>query len=203
MDRQDTSPTLIERLRDPADRAAWGRFESTYADLVVRYCRAKGLQVADAEDAWQLTLVKLIGSIAKFKYDRTRGRFRDYLFVVVRSVLANGAHRSGSPAQGMTTGTADDEDIAGDGTSAPKSCDEAWEKEWRDFHFRRAWETISRDFEPQSLAAFECLLGGQAVRQVADRFAMSEPGLHKVKQRVRDRLAEQIRAQVAEEDGDE
>ena len=32
---------------------------------------------------------------------------------------------------------------------------------------------------------------------------MSQPGLHKIKQRVRDRLAEQIRAQVAEEDGDE
>jgi len=32
---------------------------------------------------------------------------------------------------------------------------------------------------------------------------MSEPGLHKINQRVRDQLAEQIRAQVAEEDGDE
>jgi len=146
--------------------------------------------------------VKLVGSIAKLKYDRTRGRFRDYLFVVVRSVLANEAHRLGSSAGVITIGIASD-----DGTSdetVSRGCgDKAWEREGRDFHFRHAWKTISRDFDPQSLAAFECLLGGQAVRQVADRFAMSQPGLHKIKQRVRDRLAEQIRAQVAEEDGDE
>jgi len=154
VDRHDTSPTLIERLRDPADRAAWERFESTYSELVVRYCRAKGLQVADAEDTWQLTLVKLVGSIAKFKYDRTRGRFRDYLFVVVRSVLANEAHRLGSSAGVMTIRIASDEGTS-DETVSHGCGDEAWEREWRDFHFRHAWKTISRDFEPQSLAAFE------------------------------------------------
>ncbi len=201
MDKDRTSPTLLDRLRDPADGAAWARFEAAYGDLVVRYCRAKGLQVADAEDAWQLTLVKLSRAISKFKYDRARGRFRDYLFVVVRSVLATGAYRTGGHRAGVTGG----ERISGDEVPeefARATCDdETWEREWRDFHFRRAWSSIARDFEAQSLAAFECLLAGQGVRQVADRFAMTEPGLHKIKQRVRDRLAEQIRVQVLEEDG--
>lgn len=198
MERHETSPTLIERLRDPADAAAWRRFQTTYSDLVVRYCRAKGLQLADAEDAWQLTLVKLTQAIPGFKYDRAKGRFRDYLFVVVRSVIATGSKRARSWAgQRAEVLVSDDDAVAGSASCA----DEAWEREWRDFHFRRAWSVIASDFEPQSLAAFECLLGGQAIRSVADQFAMSEQGLHKVKQRVRDRLTEQIRVQVIEEDG--
>lgn len=200
MERHETSPTLIERLRNPADAEAWQRFQSMYGDFVVRYCRAKGLQVADAEDAWQQTLVKLTRAIPSFKYDRGKGRFRDYLFVVVRSVLASSSHR-GVPGVGRRMDPSKIEE--GDSAGSDSGADDAWEREWRDFHFRRAWAAIAPDFDPRSLAAFECLLAGQAVRSVADRFAMSEQGLHKVKQRVRDRLTERIRAQVMEEDGGE
>lgn len=199
MPGHETSPTLIDRLRDPADAAAWARFQSTYAELVVRYCLSKGLQTADAEDAWQLALLKLTRALPNFRYDRARGRFRDFLFVVVRSAIADIFRRHGRDVEPVAAFSTDGhvEPIS------PTAGDEQWESEWRDFHFRRAWKAIEPTFESQSLAAFERLLSGESVKLVADRFAMSEQGLHKIKQRIRDRLAEQIRAQVVEEDGRE
>ncbi|MCB9916883.1 MAG: hypothetical protein H6832_00605 [Planctomycetes bacterium] len=88
MNGDRTSPTLLEQLRDPTQVEAWSTFEGTYRDLVHRYCLRRGLQHADAEDAWQQTLVCLMRTLPSFCYDRGRGRFRAYLFVVVRSVLA-------------------------------------------------------------------------------------------------------------------
>lgn len=191
MAEQRTSPTLLERLRDAGDQAAWSRFQDTYGDLILRYGLARGLQTADAEDVRQLTFVKLMQSLERFRYDGARGRFRDYLFAVVRSAVAShmGA-KSGRPA-----GEVDLEGVA----AGPGA--ELWQREWEQFHFRRAWEAVRGQFESRSLDAFQCLLDGQPMAEVAARFAMTEQGLHKVKQRVRDGLRERIEAQVAQEDG--
>ena len=43
-----TRASLLSRVRDPENDAAWREFEATYRDLIIRYCRARALQVADA-----------------------------------------------------------------------------------------------------------------------------------------------------------
>src|SRR5271157_986492 len=45
-----TRHSLIVKLRDPADSAAWGEFLAIYEPLVYRLGRLKGLQYADARD---------------------------------------------------------------------------------------------------------------------------------------------------------
>src|SRR5437870_3519243 len=46
-----TSPTLLGRLRQPADdQAAWAAFVDRYGPLILGWCRAARLQDADAED---------------------------------------------------------------------------------------------------------------------------------------------------------
>lgn len=194
-----TSPTLLEQLRDPKQSEAWSTFEGTYRDLVHRYCLRRGLQHADAEDAWQQTLVSLMRALPAFSYDRGRGRFRAYLFVVVRSVLATLHERRIRAPQGASIDISAIDEAA---LVAPGDVyDAAWECEWRSFHFRRAWESLASEFEPRSLEAFEALLEGRSIRDVAASLSMSEAALHKVKQRVRQRLQECIEAQVALEDG--
>jgi RNA polymerase sigma-70 factor (ECF subfamily) len=50
---EPTQPSLLVRLRDPADEAAWVTLVSTYLPLVYGYCRKCGLQDADAADVAQ------------------------------------------------------------------------------------------------------------------------------------------------------
>ena len=45
----NTEPTLVERLADPRDDAAWNRFDTLYRPVVYRYARTRGLQHSDAE----------------------------------------------------------------------------------------------------------------------------------------------------------
>ena len=55
-----TAPSLLVRLRDADDGAAWNQFIEIYSPVVYRYARRRGLQDADAADLMQ----DVLGSVA-------------------------------------------------------------------------------------------------------------------------------------------
>ncbi len=73
-----TSKSLLERLRQGSDQTAWTEFVHRYGQQIYRWCRAFGLQEADAEDVTQTVLVKLTDKLRAFCYDPSRS-FRAYL----------------------------------------------------------------------------------------------------------------------------
>ncbi len=49
----ETPASLLERLRQRADHAAWGRFVELYTPLLYYWARRAGLQQQDAADLVQ------------------------------------------------------------------------------------------------------------------------------------------------------
>ncbi|MBK7403340.1 MAG: sigma-70 family RNA polymerase sigma factor [Phycisphaerales bacterium] len=189
-----TRPSLLSRLRDHSDDEAWRQFESKYRELILRYCRRRGLQAADAEDIRQATMLRLVRSLPAFAYDPSRGRFRDYLYRVVRSAMSDQISRPNQPVAAVGTDSASPE---AEREAAP---DTLWEQEWIDHHFRLAMSTVRAAFETRSILIFERLLAGQSVESVGAEFTVSTQAVHKVKQRIRDRLKELIDEQIREEE---
>lgn len=181
-----TQPTLIQRLRDPADQEAWQRFESGYRELLVRFAMRRGLQRPDAEDVAQAVFVAMVTAMQGFTLDASRGRFRDYLLRAVRNEIArNRARAARSPAS-----------LVGD----PVASEERdFEDEWMAHHLRTAFDHLRKTQPPNSVAVFERLLAGDSVAAVAEAFAMSPEAVHKVKQRMRERMRERVREQVDQE----
>lgn len=195
MEIPNTQPSLLRRLRDPGDESAWRVFEERYRELIVRFARSRGQQQADAEDIAQTVLASLFTAVGRFEYDRSRGRFRDYLFRVVRNAISRHAgKRRPTGDDGRLSELVEARGEDGDGWS------QAWEREWEDHHFRLALATVRRTFEPESVAIFERCLRGDAVRDIAADQKTSEQAVHKVKQRIRDRMKELITAQVRDEE---
>ena len=60
--------------------------------------------------------------------------------------------------------------------------------------------SVRRTFEERSVRIFERLLAGASTDEVAADFELSTQAVHKVKQRIRNRLKELISAQIAEEE---
>jgi RNA polymerase sigma factor (sigma-70 family) len=192
----NTQVTLLQRLRNPADETAWRTFEGRYRELIVRFARSRGQQQADAEDIAQTVLSSLLGAFGRFEYDRARGRFRDYLFRVVRNAIARQAGKRRPCEAG--------EDLLAV-VEAPESPDalawvREWEREWEDHHFRLALETVRRTFEATSVGIFERCLKGDPIRAIATETGMTEQAVHKVKQRIRDRMKELIAEQIHDEE---
>lgn len=199
MESQSTRLSLLSRVRDPQDALAWRAFERRYADLVLRYALARGLQCADAEDARQVVFLRLSRYLRSFQYAPGRGRFRSYLGAIVRNVISEQAHRP-LPATGAVDETEDALAAMPDPRTA--EADERWEREWADHHCRLALQTIRETFDARSVAVFEDLLAGAAPDEAAARHQLSGDAVAKIRQRVRARMQELIREQLRDEEGE-
>src|SRR3954468_10065527 len=82
-----TRASLLLRLRDARDDAAWAQFAELYGPVVYGYLRKHALQDADAADLCQEVLGAVAGAIGRLEYDPARGAFRNWLFTVVRRKL--------------------------------------------------------------------------------------------------------------------
>ena len=87
--------------------------------------------------------------------------------------------------------------------SDDEGIDGLWERAWVRHHYRLALDEIRRVCEPKTLAVFDRLVAGSAVKQVAAMFDMSEDAVRRVQQRVRDRLRTVIARQIRLEDAPE
>lgn len=81
----ETRASLILRLQDANDVAAWDEFAEVYAPVVYRSARRMGLQAADADDCAQEVLASVARTVTKWLQRNDRGAFRTWLFRIARN----------------------------------------------------------------------------------------------------------------------
>jgi RNA polymerase sigma-70 factor, ECF subfamily len=188
--RSATNVSLLRRVCDTSDAAAWREFAERYREFLLRFCRTQGLQQADAEDVVQIVLTNLARSLPRFKYAPERGRFRDYLYRCTRNAIPLLASKRDARL-GL-----DHMDLSG----AKPELAEVWEQEWISHHYRLAMQRVRETFDARSVEIFDLSLSGESVPQLTSRFGMSAQSVHKVRQRIRARLEELIARQIEEEE---
>ena len=196
---QDTKSSLFHRIR-AQDEGAWREFECRYREMMVRFCRRRGLQLFDAEDVVQRVLSDLVRTLPQFVYDQERGRFRDYLHQCVRNAIGHWAkHTDRQPHQLRSGAVSSLEADSRNGWDCPD--DQAgWEEEWVAHHYRLAMCTIRTTFEPRSVQIFDRSIAGDSIVLLAEAFSMSQEAVRKARERIRDRMEELIAGQIREED---
>lgn len=196
MDPEQTQPSLLIRVRDADDHDAWREFETKYRELVVRYCRRRGLQAADAEDVRQTVMIDLARGLRTFRYDPQRGKFRHYLCRVVRHAIARHVSRTSPDAVGLDSALL--ATVPADGTAADN--DPGWEEEWVRHHYRLALEALRHEVEPQSVDVFDRLIGGARTQDVAEAYGLTVEAVQKIRQRMRGRMEALVKSQVEAEE---
>jgi RNA polymerase sigma-70 factor (ECF subfamily) len=194
-DSRATRVSLLSRVRDTANHAAWQEFEIRYRELLIRFCRRRGLQRADAEDVTQIIFLNLARSLPGFVYDPQRGRFRSYLYRVAKNAIQRfiecpDTARTALEVSELEAIAVDDDD----------PLDEIWEQEWADHHYRLAMKQLRQVVDPRTVQVFERLVSGATTAQASEEFGMKADAVDKVRQRVRARLQKLIAEQVREED---
>ena len=83
-----TRASLLLQLGEKSEDA-WAEFLSVYERALFRFCCSKGLQEADCEDVLQDVLTAVMNKVSSWDPDRTKGKFRGWLFRVARNVAVD------------------------------------------------------------------------------------------------------------------
>jgi RNA polymerase sigma-70 factor (ECF subfamily) len=80
-----TRPSLLLQIRDPKNNSKWSEFFDLYRPVIERWCRRRmRLSPTDTEDVVQQVMTIVCEKIREFDYDRRRGTFRGWLWMMTK-----------------------------------------------------------------------------------------------------------------------
>lgn len=186
----ETRQSLLIRLRDPSDNPSWQEFYEMYWQVILRYCRKRGLSEADAQDVLQETMITLIRVLPTFCYNSERGRFRNFLLTIVHRKCARQYGR-----MKQRSALSLDADLHKSGRALMDSLPahpalepgEAEERDWRHAICQRVLDGLVSDgrLEDRSRAIFEAYaLQGRPCAEVAEEFGIKQNAVYQIRNRV-------------------
>lgn len=185
-----TRPSLLLRLRDPRDGAAWSEFVDLYAPLIYGLARQRGLQDADAADVTQEALRAVALGAGKLEYDPSRGSFRGWLFTIARNKLRNFFAAQRHVVQG--TGDSALHQWLQEQPSAAESAE--WDVACEQRLFTWAANQVRSEFQEATWQAFwRTAVEGQKAAAVAAALGISTGAVYIARSRVLARLRARIR----------
>ncbi len=85
----ETNESLIARVKNPANEAAWIEFLAIYQPVVLRMARNRGLQPVDADDVAQSVFLMLSNAINEWEPKPEGPPFRSWFFTITRNAIVN------------------------------------------------------------------------------------------------------------------
>lgn len=196
-----TRVTLLARIRDGRDTAAWGEFVQLYGPVVYRFARNRGLQDADAADLMQDVLRSVARNAHRMDYDPKRGTFRGWLYTVTRNKIYNflSAQRNRPRGTGDTDAheRLDATPAREDENAGP---DAEWEKEYQRRLSAVAMEKVKDEFQARTWRAFwETAVEGKSAADVGAGLKMTAGAVYVAKSRVLARLRDEVQKMMEAE----
>ena len=182
-----TRVSLLLRLCDSQDHAAWLEFVSLYEPATYRLLRRQGLQDADAQEIVQQLFMAVSRNIDRWDPSKERGSLRGWLRQVTRNLVINWLKERQRRA--IATGDSNLQamlDLLPD-ESEPETAE--FDLELRRAIFHRAAECVRGEVRPATWQAFwETAVSGMSIADAAKKLEMTVGAVRVAKCRVLARL---------------
>jgi RNA polymerase sigma factor (sigma-70 family) len=180
-----TRRTLLQKL-NMGSQVAWDDFDQTYRKLILLRGRDRGLRQDELDDLIQMVLINIFKQNSIFKYDGTKGRFRDYLKTIIdrrsfdlirkRKNALESLNELGD--KGIVLSSDDHE-----------NAERHWEEEWQKHLLEQAIEYISAEVQPQTITIFRMLSQKHmSPEDVAEELDINVDAVYVVKHRMMKRI---------------
>lgn len=189
-DWPETNESLILRVKDSADTAAWDVFLAIYRPVVFRLACSRGLQHADADDLAQQVFVSLARAVERWESADDGPPFRAWLYRIAHNEIVKAiTRRKPDAAIGSSTVAEALQAIPQpDGTATDELI-----RESRQETFRWAAGEIQNEFSPTTWAIFwQSTVEDIAVADVAETHGRSAGAVYLARYRVMKRLKEKL-----------
>jgi len=180
-----TPPSLLERLRQPADQAAWERFVEMYTPLLFAWTKRFGLPPQEAADLVQDLFTVLVEKLPALEYEPQKS-FRGWLKTILLNKWRNRQRRRATARQ------VGDQDRLAE-IPAPAEPPAFEEAEYRQYVVGRALELMRTEFQPATWrACWEFVVRDRPAADVAAELGLTVNAVYLAKGRVLRRLREEL-----------
>lgn len=189
-----TRASLLLRLRDPRDNAAWSEFAVVYEPLVYRLAQRRGCQDADAREIVQEVFLTVSRAIDRFD-PNAAGSFRGWLSKIARNATIDRFRRLAAErvVTGESGGGLPLEQLADSAVGAEAQLIEEFERGRREQLFRWAsGEVRRRTGEANWLAFWRTTVEGHSVAQVASELKLTDSAVYVARCRILRRIRELV-----------
>jgi RNA polymerase sigma-70 factor (ECF subfamily) len=179
---------VVERREE-----AWVAFQARYQDVMLGWCRRRGLSSEDAEDLTQEVLLKLFEALSRSAYDPEKARFRSFLKAVVNNAISDWWRRQQRRPEPAAVGGTSFLERLGDQAS-PEAAEElsgaidCRTKAVADEIFQRVHGRLK---ETTWQAFYQTMIEGRPAAEVAPALGLSIATVFKAKDRVKRMLVEE------------
>jgi RNA polymerase sigma-70 factor (ECF subfamily) len=181
-----TRPSLLLRIKNPRDQAAWGVFDDIYRPLLRRYAASCGLHADDAEEVVQRCMVAINAHIAGFEYDPRRGRFKSWL----RTMMNNKARDMFRDRRARPCGIDKLQGVA----SAEAAPDEEFDRLWMQEHLWHCLRQVRAEVEESTYRAFEAyVIEQRSIEDVCATLGVKPNLLYTIKWRMTEKIGAKLR----------
>lgn len=176
-----TSCSLLERLRNPNEQAAWGRFADLYTPLLYYWLRRLGVAENEAADLIQEVFLVLVAKLPHFEYQKD-GTFRGWLRVLTINKYREAQRRKKLP---MVEALSDIADPDGQGQRE--------ESEYRLHLVQQMLKILKDQFPPSTWQYFQdYVIADRDPLEVAASYGVSAGTVYTAKSKVLGRLREEL-----------
>jgi RNA polymerase sigma-70 factor (ECF subfamily) len=179
----ETSLSLLARVRQSADSESWNRLVELYAPLIRGWLRSYGVGGADADDLVQEVLTAVSQELPKFVHSERTGAFRSWLRKILVHRLQNywrGRKRQ-LPAKGGSSLQEQLHQLEDDNSGLSRIWNEQHDREV----IARLVELVRPRFQPKTWEAFRRqMFDGQKPAQVAEELGMVVGSVYVARNRV-------------------
>jgi RNA polymerase sigma-70 factor (ECF subfamily) len=186
----ETRHSLLLRVRDPADHAAWQEFVEIYRPVILRLAWQKGMQAADADDVAQEVLTAVAKAVEQREHDPKRARFRTWLHRVASNAILDALTR-GKPDRGSGDSALQAVLNQHEAHNGPDS--DLLRLEYRREVFRWAARNVQKEFRHDTWDAFWLTaIEGRSIESVAKELAKDCGAIYAARSRIIRRIQEKV-----------
>lgn len=172
-----TSKSLLSRIKQ-GDEIGWCDFYKTYRPLIILRGRDFRLSETEIDELIQETVIAVFRGREKFKYDPSKGKYRNYLRRVIDhraiDIIRKRKPEINSPAEGL--------DLLMD--EKQSHIEEKWDTEWQEHIIKLSLDELKDKIESVTYQAFELYaIDGWAPAKVAEFLDISTSSVYVAKNR--------------------
>ncbi len=197
MDPLRTRISLVGKIRDQQNESAWTEFVVCYRKYLYNFILHMGFSHYDAEEIVQIALIKIWDAMPDFNYQPEKGRFRAWLCTIAGNTAKNFIRSKGGSSNLALSGISLDKIFPDSESeiahlSTPPEVEAMAEEEWLRYLPELALKKIESKFDRRTMQAFTLCSKGVPVAEIARKLQLAPSSVYVYKQRVAERLTEEI-----------